>query len=169
MKKLLYLPCTLLVAFLFCLCLKSCFPVRPSFESIETHFRNNYEDIQIIVEFISGSTYNSVFINTSDGTMLADLETLEIEDENVKKAIKRLLGGTFVRERQYYSVSMSGNTIWLLQWKSPQDVGCGVTYSINKTDIMDAMDYITELVPLSEAGWYCYVDDYNAWRTGKHP
>lgn len=148
--------------------LTGCSSKPPSVESVEEHFQNNYDDIQIVVEFMSNSGYNSIYIKGIDGMMLADLEDVPITDESVFDAVKRLLGTPLTGNRQYYYVSKSSNTIEFYQWKGTAEIGCGIAYTINGTDIPD-VQYATELVQLSEPGWYYYVDDYNAWRTGKRP
>ena len=140
----------------------------PDVASVEEHFRNNQEDIQIVVDFIINTEYSSISINTADGTMLADLKTVQIENEDVNSAIKRLLGNTPGDSKQYYSIYKSLNTIDFSQWSGPHDNGCGVAYSLSG-EFPPIIQYCTELVPLTEEGWYYYIDDYNSWRTGKRP
>lgn len=168
MKRVFRITYSLLLVLFLCYILTSCSPEPPDVASVEEHFRNNQEDIQTVVDFIINLEYSSISIDTADGTMLADLETVEIEDEDVNNAIKRLLGRTLGNSSQYYSIYRSLNTIDFSQWSSPQDIGCGVAYSISG-EFPPIIQYCTELVPLSEEGWYYYVDDYNAWRTGKRP
>lgn len=163
MKRCLLCVYLLLLVASVCAVLISCSSAIPDVKAVESHFQNNYEDIQIVVDFITNLEYSSVDISSADGTMLADLETMKIEDENVNSAVKRLLGTPLAKERQYYSVYKSGNTIEFCQWSSPHDIGCGIAYSINET-YTPRIQYCTELVPLSQSGWYYYVDDYNTWR-----
>ena len=150
---------------LLCLCalLAACSRNIPSKEDIEGHFQDNYNDIQIVIDFMINTNYGSIYIDETNGTMRADLEKVNITDDNVKRAVKNLLGGFLKQDGQYYSISMHNNTIEFHQWSGSQDIGCGIAYSINGTDIPD-IEYCTELVPLSETGWYYYVDDYNTWR-----
>ncbi len=156
-----------LIAF-SCFVLTGCFSSPPDVETVETQFKDNYEDIQLVVDFIIGTDYQSIQINTTDGTMWADFETVEILDDAVNGAVERLLGRSFMDEGKYHFIYKSGHTIYLPQWSSSQDIGCGVAYSINETDL-PRIQYCTELMPLIEKGWYYYVDDYNSWRTGKRP
>lgn len=168
MKKVFRIICSLFLIMSICSILIGCSSEPPDVVFVEEHFRNNQEDIQTVVDFILSTEYSSVIIDTTDGTMLADLETVEINKENVNGAIKRLLGETLGDSRQYYSIYRSLNTIKLSQWENAHDCGCGVAYAIYD-GVAPVIQYCTELVPLSEDGWYYYVDDYNAWRTGKRP
>ena len=89
-------------------------------------------------------------------TMQADLRELPIEDREVTAAVQRL-------QDSYQNIRKNGNTIVLNQWAGLADIGCGIAYSINGTDA-PKVQFMTVLVPLSEDGWYYYVDDYNEWR-----
>lgn len=168
MKKFFQIIYSLFLMVSLCAFLSGCSSKPPDVASVEEHFRNNQEDILTVVDFIINSEYSSISIDTADGTMFADLETVKIENEDVNNAIKRLLGHTLGNSRQYYSIYRSINTIILHQWKNTHDCGCGIAYSISG-EFPPIIQYCTELVPLSEEGWYYYVDDYNAWRTGKRP
>lgn len=142
----------------------TCFSKPPSIASVERRFENNYKDIQTVVEFMANSGYKSIILKGNDGTMRADLEIVTIDDESVCDAVECLLGSYGA----YQSIYMRNNTVTIRQWRGLTDIGCGIAYSTNKTDA-PYVDYATELKPLSREGWYYYVDDYNAWRTGKRP
>lgn len=158
----------LLMVFL-CTILTGCFPNTPDVESVEEHFRSNQEDIQIVVDFLVSMEHPSVYINTTDSTVLVDLERIEIEDEKVNAAIKQLLEDSIFDTKQYYNFAdKTRNAIHFGLWCSAQGVECGVAYSINGEDL-PLSQFCTEIVPLSEPGWYYYVDDYNEWRVGKRP
>lgn len=161
-----FLPLFLIVC--LCIALTSCASSPPDIESVDICFQKNYEDIQLIVDFMKNSAYDSIYIDSVDETMYADFKTVDIKDKEINNALTRLLKKPFVGSQQYYFVSKSGNTITLLQWKSAQDIGCGVAYSINGTALPE-IEYCTELESLSKIGWYYYVDDYNAWRSGERP
>ena len=47
-------------------------------------------------------------------------------------------------------------------WSRGMDFRSGIAYSINEEE--PTIEYLTNLVPLSEAGWYFYEADYNEWR-----
>lgn len=136
----------------------------PNVEAVSKQFTKNYRDIEIIVNFMKSTNYTDIYISDTSGTMLTDLVQVSINDECVVSALKNTLGveGGFLKVNKY------GNTIWFLTWKGLQDIGCGISYTINETDIPD-IPYCTELVPLSKTGWYYFVVDYNTWRsTGGH-
>ena len=141
-----------------------CFSNPPNVSSIERCFESNYNDIQIVVKFMENSNYASISIKENDGTMRADLTTVTIEDKGVRDAVERLLGPY----GDYHNIYKYRNTITISQWKGLTDIGCGIAYSINETDT-PYVEFATVLKPLNRAGWYYYVDDYNAWRTGKRP
>lgn len=168
MKRFILILCSVLLIVVLGAFLIAYITAMPDMEEIEADFQSNYEDIQVVVEFLENSPYESVHIDSTDGTMWADFETVDIDDKDVNGAVKRILKRPFSRNGRYYAVYMSENTIEFYQWKSSQDKGCGVAYSINQTDLPD-IQYCTELVALSETGWYYYVDDCNAWRIGKRP
>lgn len=168
MKQFLRFFLFVLPVVLFCVLLTRCFPTPPNVESVETCFQNNYEDLQLVVDFMMNAGYQTIDIDTTDGTMYANLETVKISNEEVSAAVKRLLGRSFIGNREYYYIYKSMNTIKVLQWKSSQQVSCGVAFSIDESS-QPRIQYCTELKPLAESGWYYYVADYNAWRVGKRP
>lgn len=147
----------------FCISLAGCVSSPPDVATVEAHFQDNYEDIQIVVDFMVNTEYRTIDIDTADRTMLADLERVEIANVAVNGAVERLLGESIWDNKQYDYIYKSGNTIIFPQWDGAQDIGCGIAYSINETD-HPRIQYCTELVPLSQTGWYYYVDDYNTWR-----
>lgn len=136
----------------------------PSVASVESRFEDNYNDIQVVVEFMANSSCSSIIIKGNDGTMRADLATVTIDNISVCDAVERLLGPNGA----YHSISKRGSTVTIRQWRGLTDIGCGIAYSINETST-PSVEYATELEPLSRAGWYYYVDDYNEWRVGKRP
>lgn len=131
----------------------------PDIELVQQNFQDNYANIQVVVEFMLNSGYEDISIRDADGTMFADLSEREISDDKVSSAISQLIDG-----KKYHSISKRGDTIKFLQWKAIRDIGCGIAYSTNKSDKPD-VSYVTELIPLSEDGWYYYVADYERWRS----
>lgn len=130
----------------------------PSIESVQKQYYEHSEDIQIIIDFLLSVNYEDIFIRENDGWMLADLNSVPIDEEKVCMAIDRLL-----TNRAFYHIVKNGNTIYLLQWKGIRDVGCGIAYSINGINNPE-IEYVTQLVPLSNDGWFYYVSDYEEWR-----
>ena len=132
------------------------FNIPPSVENVQQQFNNNFDDIHTIVEYMIGTGYKDVYIDHTIGTatMQADFNRVKISDPNVVDAVERVF-------KTYYHIFKSGNIITLLQWKGLRDIGCGIVYSIDGTQ--PRIQYVTELVPLADNGWYYYVDDYEKW------
>lgn len=135
----------------------------PDVTQIEEQFSANYEDIKTVSDFLINSGFKSIQISSSNGEMLGNHEEHAITDKSVIGALENL-------ENIYKSISISkyNTTIEFVLWTRFRDVGCGVAYS-SIENILPGVDYCTELVPLSEPGWYYYVADYNEWRNGKRP
>lgn len=145
-----------------------CFPLTgcgsnnpPKREAVESHFWDNWPEIQTIVDFMVDSGYEDVYIMDASGEITADLEKITLTDETVLEAISALIS-----DGNYYSISKSGNTIHFVQWWGIKDINCGVAYSINHTDPPE-VQFCTTLTPLIEPGWYYYVADYEKWRSSR--
>lgn len=76
----------------------------------------------------------------------------DIEDEAVKKAIKKLFF------RKYDAISKYGNTIEFLRWTRWKDFGAGIAYSINGED-KPVIEYVIKLEPLSKDHWYYFEEN----------
>lgn len=131
----------------------------PSIESVQNHYQEHREDIQIIINIFTASNYEHISIRNNDGTMLADLNIVSIDDKEVFSAVDSLLANG-----AYHHIIKNENTIYLLQWKGIRDIGCGIAYSINRVD-NPQIEFETQLVPLSDDGWFYYVSDYNTWQS----
>lgn len=132
--------------------------IPPSVAMVQDCYREHAEDIQTIVDFLSSLEYEDIYITDNNGKMLADLTRIQIEDQSVSNAIDRILDS-----KAYQHINKNGNTISLLQWKGIRDIGCGIAYSVNGTNSPE-IEFVTQLTPLSDDGWYYYVSDYNTWR-----
>ena len=129
----------------------------PTIAYEQEKFESNFDDINTIIGYMIDSGYESIQITDTSGTMLADLTRVEINNSDVMDAVSRAL-------ETYIKISKNGNTIKLFQWRGIRDIGCGIAYSIdgiNKPQIQ----FVTELIPLAEDGWFYYVSDYNKWRS----
>ena len=125
----------------------------PGVTNVQKRYQEHSEDIQVIIDFLSSSDYEDVYITSSAGTMLADLNEVSIEDSSVSKAIDNIIDA-----KAYQHINKNGNTISLLQWKGIRDIGCGIAYTINGIDAPE-IEYATQMIPLSDDGWYYYVSD----------
>ena len=147
--------CFLLVVLFLSACAN--YNTPPDLDYVQKHFKSNLADISTIVGYMIDSEYENIYITDTTGTMLADLNRVEIDDPDVTDAVNRIL-------KTYVMIDKIGNTIYLLQWKGVRDIGCGIAYTIdgiNKPQIQ----FATELIPLAEDGWFYYVSDYNKWRS----
>ncbi len=154
--------CAILAVVLAFLC-AGCRSTPPTVEAVEERFNENYDDILTVVSFMINSGHEDIQIRDYSGTMYVDFEWIDITDASVNSAVERLLGSNL-----YRYIFKSGNTIQFIQWTGLQDIGCGITYTINGIDLPE-IQHMTEIVPLSQDGWYYYVDDYNEWRLQQTP
>ena len=129
----------------------------PDVTSVRYQLEENRSDIDTTIGYLVDSGYSNIYIQSPTGIMVADLEDVCILDPTVSDAINRIL-------ENYIMINKVGNTIYLLQWRSSQDIGCGIAYTINGTSKPN-VQFTTELIPISDDGWYYFVSDYNKWRT----
>lgn len=135
--------------------------IPPDISEVQQRFQNNREAIQTIVEYMIDTGYEDIYVLDSSGAILVGPKEMKIDNEAVCAAIKQLL-----ENGEYIDVDKEGNTIYFEQWRGIRDIGCGIAYSINGVDTPE-VQFMTELAPLSEGGWFYYVADYNSWRNGK--
>jgi len=117
-------------------------------DNAEKYFNKDKEDIILITDYLVNSSSKSISIY--------DTDIITIKDEEVKEAFYRLF------EKKYYAINKNNNTIEFMIWSRGMDFRSGIAYSINEEE--PTIEYLTNLVPLSEAGWYFYEADYNEWR-----
>ena len=148
------------IIFFITVILSSCNKILspPSIEDVETKFLDNYEDIMTVTNFLAQSEYRSIYIHDTSGIMAVGTSHIPISDSSVTNAIQRL------HTKGYTIIIRTGNTIYFQQWTRLMDAGCGIAYSINHNR-QPEIQYLTELIPLSQSGWYYYVDDYEQWRS----
>ena len=94
--------------------------------------------------------------------MLVEFEE-KIEEKIIDDPQVVLAANTLLKSKVYHHICKIDNTIYLLQWTGLQDISCGIAYTINKVDLPQVI-YTTQLLPLSNEGWYYYVADYELWR-----
>ena len=134
----------------------------PDAISVQQIFLNNEDNIQVVVEYLTSIGYENVYITGASDSMLADLSDIAIDDPAVCSAVNQLLD-----EGEYVDIKKRGNTIAFEQWNGLHDIGCGVAYSINGTDLPEIL-FLVELTPISKDSWFYYTYDYNAWRNQKN-
>ena len=137
--------------------LRSCSTMnrQPDKDELEQYLCENSDDFNTVLDYLLKQ--NSRVHIVYDGIEFENWFDTEIP-KNIKRAIKRL------KRHNRIIVSKSGNTILIELWHPfMREISCGLAYSINGLDA-PVVDYATEMTPLSEPGWYYYVDDFNTWR-----
>ncbi len=124
----------------------------------ERYFNRDKEDILLVTQYFVNSGYSNILIHDANGNISIGYNSLMITDETVKKAVNNLID-----KRGYISMERTDNTISFAMWCRLSDVSRGIAYSIDK-EHEPTLEYLTELEPLEEDGWYYYEDDYNEWR-----
>ena len=135
----------------------------PDISEAQKVFQECYDDIQIVVDFLVSSEHGEIIIDADSRTSFKDVDGYHSEsvelvlDTKTEEAVKRLLNG------EYEKIIKWENTIQIIQWHRFTGIGCGVAYTINGQDSPE-IQFVTELIPMKEDGWYYYVVDYNKWR-----
>ena len=136
----------------------------PGIRYMERQFQRNKEELTIVRDFIFSLDFESVSIwnpfRDEASEMFVGLEygRIPINDEKALRAIRVLF------RRGFRSIEKRDNGISFLRWAT-LDHGRGIVYSIDgETPGEAAIHFLTEIEPLSEKGWYFYIDDFNQWR-----
>ena len=131
----------------------------PGKEEIYERFQDAHSDIQIVLNYLVQTEYDTIFYPTPDGEVFADFERIPIDD-TIKDAVHSL-----IREHNFirFGKRIDDNAIAFEMWTDQLECECGVVYALNK-EILPTVEYLTLLEPLPEDGWYYYVEDYNEWR-----
>jgi hypothetical protein len=139
----------------------------PSKDAIEKSYEQNKADLLIVAEYVKSMEYDSIYISSNDGTVfVSDSQTgsvgtnIEIDDPMVTSAANHLFQAS-----RYNMISAVKNEFIAFQTWSTRDKGCGIAYSLNGNE--PAIEFLTELAPLSELGWYYYVSDFDEYRRNK--
>ena len=135
--------------------------IPPSVTDVQNLYQEYSSDIHTVINFLSASDYEDVYITDTNGTMLADLNKIQIQDPAVLDSLNRIFDN-----KAYHHINKDGNTISFLQWKGTRDIGCGIAYTITKVDVPQ-IEFITELIPLSDEYLFYYVSDYATWRNSQ--
>lgn len=163
MRKLKMLICFVLAALILCgLCGCKVFDNEiPTVSEIQDIFDRDKVALLLIKDYLINSGYSEFYIYDDCKTARIGLnQKIQLEDEAIISALQQL------RNSGYKSIDKDGNTIAFWVWSKFNDTGCGIAYSIDGKQI--SIEYLTESVPLSEDGWYYFVDDFNEWRSRQH-
>lgn len=135
----------------------------PDKNDTEKYFERDKEDLVLVTEYFANCDYTNIYITKSNyekGKMFTGVSTgdIKIEDKAVIKAINRL-----IKRRNYKMIERTGNTIYFEKWFFGEE-SHGIAFSVNGKD-KPVIEFLTELEPLSENGWYYYEADYEEYRT----
>jgi len=170
MKKTIY-PCIaiLIIVLPLFLLLRSCTVLlrsctvsnrQPDEDDLEQYLDENNDDFNTVLDYLLNQNGRVHF--EYDGINFENWFDTELPND-VKSAIIRL------KRHNRIIVMKSGNTILIELWHPfMRELSCGLAYSINGSD-EPVVEYATEMTPLSEPGWYYYVDDFNTWRAEQDP
>ncbi|MCR4672191.1 MAG: hypothetical protein K5637_03000 [Lachnospiraceae bacterium] len=133
----------------------------PSVEDVESFVTENWNDISVVNDYLLELGDRDAYISDNRGSILIDLDHEKIEDYAVMQSVQSLWKKgcySIYKNREWNSISYS---LW---HRTMGGVGCGFEYAIDHT-LLPEVQYQTELVPLSEEGWYYYLREYEKWRS----
>jgi len=137
---------------------------RQGIHEMQKDFEENKELILIIRDYFAASRHARLSYPSRSGEsgMLWSgtmSRNIAISDENMEHAIYRLFSSGYrqvVKEDSFISFIRWGNT----------GAGVGVVYSIGGAiPCSTAIQFLTELEPLTEDGWFYFEVHYNTYRT----
>ena len=128
---------------------------QPTSNELEEYLCENIDDFNSIIDYVVDQ--NGRVHITYNGTEFENWFDTELP-KDIKQTIKKL------KRHNRIIILKSGNTVLIELWHPfMREKSSGLAYSINGIDI-PVVEYAVEMVPLSIAGWYYYVDDFNTWR-----
>ncbi len=120
---------------------------QPTKEEFEQYLCENSDDFDTILNYLIDQ--KSIVRFVYDGVDFENWFDTDVS-EDVINAIKRL------KYHDRIIVSKSENTIYIELWHPfMKEKSSGLAYSINGVDKPE-VEYITEMTPISEPGWYYY-------------
>ena len=134
-------------------------------DSAETFLQDNKEQLFIVRDFLESGEFK-VSIRRTDvdneemfaGLIDGERIFIPIEDEIVLETIRQLF------QNGCHAIGSRENKIFFSLW-STRNHGRGIVYSIDgRTPDESDFSFLTRIEPLSEEGWFFYVEDYNVWR-----
>jgi hypothetical protein len=146
-----------------------CFLLRPpGIEQMHRSFQLNREEIQLVTDYLLGTELVActIFIH-SEQIRTHDIVELQVEqvripirDDRVSNAIHHL------SMQGYVIVKMRGDEgVSFLKWTHFEQ-GRGIAYMPHGRihDGEGLLPFMIELKPLSEDGWYFYVEWFSLWK-----
>lgn len=127
----------------------------PEFGEAEAYFMSHRNDIRTMTDFLLEQ--DEVYIISSEHS-IDNWKDTPLNKEIIE-AMKRLRGN-----QSQQLIKKSGNTIIItIFFPKVREISSGFAYSINGADT-PCVEYAIEMTPLSEPGWYYFVEDFNSWR-----
>ena len=152
-------PCPLgviITLFLVAFIDKSQLSSPPTLEEAEKYFEENRKDLEIVADFLINES-NDVYI-MHYAHRWENWKNTELTND-VRKAIERLRNGQYK-----ICITKDEDTIGITIWfPAVLEMSSGFIYSINGKE-PPVVQFATTLKPLSEPGWYFYIEDFNTWR-----
>ena len=152
-------------------CLSSCHSHDPmTLQESEAFFKNNSANIQATVHYLKSLGYDSAGIFFGEGIYEGkdeltfhnkndfSISRKPLKDEAVYEAAKRLHENGC--HEIYFDIGTNRIEFVL---GGALEVGWGIALSLDGKNPPE-VDYMTECVPMQEAGWFYYVSDFNKWR-----
>lgn len=131
----------------------------PDAASIQDKFDRNEENITLVTEYLLALSYPDAWIHEPNRTFFSEFEWHTIEDEKVCEAIETLWKNGI---SNIYKET-DDNSVSFVMWSSFQEIDCGVAFSMDGIN-SPSVQFMTQVEPLTQSGWYYYVADYNQWR-----
>lgn len=121
----------------------------PPPDEMEHAFQTYREEIQTVIDYL--------LTQEPPVTVYSSQEL----PENVAQAVKTLL-----RQAGCSSIHAGESQIHFVLWTRFTDAGCGIAYTKEQSlaSLAEDFPFLIREQPLSEQGWYYYVEDYAKWR-----
>ena len=136
----------------------------PKADTAEHFLTGHKEELQILAEYLVKQNYSTIYIDRADGTALANLVQVKIEDDAVLKSLNTIFRDGCI---DIYK-DTSKNSIQFMLWKRTRDeADAGLLFAVVPNKQPEA-EFQTEIEPLTEDRWYYYLAEYNKWRADQN-
>ena len=158
-----YSSCRRLIVFVLvvsiCMLFVACSEIGDSSINSAEKVLGNYSNLlKPITNWLCESEYNDVILKRDSTKMFADFSYYQIPEE-IKPMVEELFHEGICID--IYKDG-GGNVIIYEIWQDYPQCYSGSYFAIDKTKSTD-IEYLTDSSPLSETGWYYYVQDIIKW------
>jgi len=122
------------------------------------------ESMDTIIKYLISSTFSQATIwranMSDDGNVELSVagRRFAVEDSEAAEAV------CYLFRRGFRVISINEQVVSFQRW-SNLNAGRGIAFSADgSTPDKATFEFLIELTPLSEAGWYFFVEDFNEWR-----